>query len=181
MRLFIGIPLADAVVAELAAISARLRSTAGGLRWSAPASWHITLQFLGNASPEQYNCLTARLGELRSPPVPIHLAELGVFDRAGIFYACVELTSPLISLQKRVEAATALCGFQPESRGFHPHITLARCKGQSHTRQLTRLLARERLQPRFTPFAAQEFLLYESHLRAGGSEYEVRVRFRLGG
>ena len=29
-------------------------------------SWHITLQFLGNATSEQFECLMARLGEVRS-------------------------------------------------------------------------------------------------------------------
>ena len=45
MRLFAGIPLAAAVIDELSAISIRLRSNDDGLRWSAPESWHITLQF----------------------------------------------------------------------------------------------------------------------------------------
>ena len=51
--LFIGIPLAAATANDLTAAVNRLRSTAnqraasGNLRWSAPESWHITLQFLG--------------------------------------------------------------------------------------------------------------------------------------
>ena len=45
MRLFIGIPLSAAVVRELAALTAGLKSADDGLRWSAEAGWHITLQF----------------------------------------------------------------------------------------------------------------------------------------
>ncbi len=179
MRLFIGIPIANAVVAELAAISARLRSAADRLRWAAPDTWHITLQFLGTVSPEQYSCLTTHLGELRSQPVPIHLGTLGVFDRAGIFYAGVELSPALVSLQQRVVTTTARYGFLPESRPFRPHITLARSKGHDCGQQLAGLMTKLRIQPRFTPFAAHEFLLYESHLRPGGSQYEVRARFPL--
>ena len=88
MRLFIGIPLAESVQAALSSLIARLRP-ATNLRWSEPDSWHITLQFLGNTTPEQYLCLIARLAQFRFPPVPIHLGELGVFDRAGIFYAAI--------------------------------------------------------------------------------------------
>jgi 2'-5' RNA ligase len=69
MRLFAGIPLAAAVIDELSAISLRLQSSADGLRWSAPESWHITLQFLGNTGQEQYECTVARLREMRSPSV----------------------------------------------------------------------------------------------------------------
>ncbi len=55
MRLFVGIALADAVVRELESVVARLRSSDSGLRWTEPDSWHITLQFLGNTTPEQTN------------------------------------------------------------------------------------------------------------------------------
>jgi RNA 2',3'-cyclic 3'-phosphodiesterase len=77
MRLFAGIPLAAAVIDELSAISVRLRSNDDGLRWSAPDSWHITLQFLGNTGQEQYDCTVARLAELRSPAIPIRLEGTG--------------------------------------------------------------------------------------------------------
>jgi RNA 2',3'-cyclic 3'-phosphodiesterase len=179
MRLFIGIPLAATVIAELAAVSARLKSNRDGLRWSAPESWHVTLQFLGNTGPEQYSCLVTRLSELRSPPVPVQLETLGFFDRAGIFFAGVVLTSELLSLQQRVTAATGLCGFVPETRPFHPHITLARGKGEGRGPELRERKTRIHRQPAFTRFVAEEFLLYESHLVPSGARYEIRQRFPL--
>jgi 2'-5' RNA ligase len=179
MRLFIGIPLAAAVLSELKAVSARLRSNADGLRWAAPETWHITLQFLGNTDPERYQCLVDRLGALRCPLVPVRLEELGCFDRAGIFFAGVGLTPELVSLEQRVTAATALCGFVAEARPFRPHITLARAKGHAGGRALRELESRVHSQPAFTRFVAREFLLYESHLAPSGSRYEIRARFPL--
>jgi 2'-5' RNA ligase len=173
MRLFVAIPMAAAVLDELSAVSARLKSSADGLRWAEPESWHITLQFLGNANEEQYT-----LGAVRFPPVPIRMEALGCFDRAGIFYAGVGLTPALVSLQQHITAATSLCGFVPEARPFRPHITLARGKGEGRGRELRTLTARVR-QPSFTPFIAEEYLLYESHLSPAGSKYEVRNRFTL--
>jgi len=85
MRLFVGIPLAEAVVEELSKVSLRFRAKDDGLRWSARESWHITLQFLGNTGQEQYECVVARLRELRFQSVPVRLEGLGFFDRAGIF------------------------------------------------------------------------------------------------
>ncbi len=85
MRLFVGIPLAPAVMEELSAIALRLQAKDDGLRWSAPESWHITLQFLGNTA--EYDCIVARLRELRAAPVAIQLEGLGFFERAGIFFA----------------------------------------------------------------------------------------------
>jgi 2'-5' RNA ligase len=181
MRLFVGIPLADTVVRELAAVVSRLRSQASALRWTAPESWHITLQFLGNATPEQLDCLSARLGEVHSAPLPLQFGELGFFDRAGIFFADVTLTPALIALQKRVVATTSICGFVAETRPFHPHITLARAKNQGRGTQLRELRKQILGQVTFSRFSANEFLLYESHLGAEAARYEVIRRFPLAG
>jgi 2'-5' RNA ligase len=179
MRLFAGIPLAATVIDELSAMSVRLRSSADGLRWSAPESWHITLQFLGNTGQEQYECTVARLRELRSPAVPIRVEELGFFERAGVFFAGVGLTPELVLLQQRVTAATSLCGFIPETRPYHPHVTLARTKGKGQWRGLHELKSRIHRQPAFTSFVAEEFVLYESVTRPSGALYEIRERFRV--
>ncbi len=184
MRLFVGIPLEDAVARELAAAVARLRSRESvarddGLRWTAPESWHITLEFLGNATAEQLECLRARLGEVRSAAVPVQLGELGCFDRAGVFFAGVSVTPGLAALQQHVTAATSRCGFVAEARPFHPHITLARAKGQGRGSGLRELAARAGKGPAFTRFLAREFVLYESHLGAGGAKYEAKARVAL--
>ncbi len=180
MRLFVGIPLAASVIEQLEKISMRHRVEGDGLRWSTPESWHITLQFLGNTSETQYECVIARLRELHVPPVPVELDELGYFDRAGILFAGVTLTPELLALQQRVTAATLPCGFTPEDRPYRPHITLARSKGRRNAVGLETLKAKIRQQPKFSRFVAEEFLLYESFTLPTGSQYETRERFRLG-
>ena len=122
MRLFIGIPMAEAVVLELASVRAQLERPSDGLRWSAPESWHITLQFLGNTRADQLDCLVAGLRAIVSPLVPVKLEGLGFFDRAGIFFAPVLLSPELIALQRQVVAATSPCGFLPETRPYNPHL-----------------------------------------------------------
>jgi RNA 2',3'-cyclic 3'-phosphodiesterase len=174
MRLFVGIPLAAEVIEELSAVSMRLQTSEDGLRWSAAESWHITLQFLGN-TPE-YECIVARLRQLRSLPLPLQLEGLGFFERAGVFFAGVMLTPELAALQQRVTAATALCGFVPETRPYHPHITLARSKSKGVT-ALRALKGKIHREPRFSGFVAEEFVLYESVPGARGSHYEVREHF----
>jgi len=179
MRLFIAVPLPAAIIEKLSAISMRLQSGVNEFRWSAPESWHITLQFLGNASREQYECAVSRLRELRMTPIRIRIEGLGIFDRAGVLFASVAVTPELLLLQRRVTASTEACGFVPEARAFQPHITLARSKDRRQG--LAGLKAKMRLQPRFTSFIAEEFLLYESFLGSAGARHEVRERFPLGG
>ena len=143
----------------------------------------------------------ARLSEVRSPPVEVQLGELGCFDRAGVFFADVVVTPELAALQRSVTAATSRCGFQAETRAFHPHITLARGRRQGPMEQGANGLnhpgrekgnerrdagVREpravmRSEPSLPQFTAHEFALYESHLGEGGARYEVRLRVALEG
>ena len=175
MRLFIGIPMAEAVVHELASVRAQLERPADRLRWSAPESWHVTLQFLGNTTPEQLQCVKDGLRAIVSPLVPVKLEGMGFFDRAGIFFVSVLLSQELLALERQVVAATARCGFVAETRPYQPHITLARNRGRSEG--IRRLKGAILPEPRFPAFAAREFLLYESFPGPAGSRYEVRERF----
>jgi RNA 2',3'-cyclic 3'-phosphodiesterase len=180
MRLFIAIPLADVVAHELEQIVARLHPSAAHLRFTARESWHITLQFLGSATANQLDCLTARLTEVRSAPFPIQIGELGFFDRAGVLFADVAVTPTLTSLQERVVSATAQCGFNAESRPYRPHITLARSKIRIRKSDVSSIQSKLGSRLSFSPFTAQEFLLFESRLSSQGSRCEVRARFPFG-
>jgi 2'-5' RNA ligase len=183
MRLFVGIPLSAAVLAQLASLTARLRRKDDALRWTAPDSWHITLAFLGNTAPEQLQCLAPRLAAIRSPQISIQLGDLATFPRAAVFFAAVQVTPPLLALHQSVAAAILPCGFQPDARPFHPHITLARAKGQSPAKSQSSnpaaLSSRLPRQLAFAPFTAREFLLYESFLEPTVARYEIRAHFPL--
>lgn len=177
MRLFIGIPLASETSNELSQFSMKLRSREDSLRWSAPESWHITLQFLGNTSQEQYSCVVGRLTKLHCPSISISLESFGFFERAGIFYVGVHTSEKLLALHHAITTATEPCGFIAENRPYRPHITLARSKGKQGGNELNRLRTRIPSAPQFTSFLAQYFLLYESFTDPSGSRYEVRERF----
>ena len=179
MRLFIGIPLAADVIDGLERLSQSLRFADDGLRWTSAESWHITLQFLGDTSKERYDCLLPKLREVASVPPTIRVGELGVFDRAGVFFADVQVSPELSQLQRGAIAATTKCGSAAEERPFHPHITLARAKGDRKAQALRKLKSRFQLNIEFPSFAAREFLLYESFLGPRGSRYEVRERFPI--
>ena len=186
MRLFIGIALASDASDALARIGARFAAASGDLRWSTRESWHVTLQFLGKATPKQAACVTESLRGVRAAAVPVRMDGLGFFERAGVFHAGVELTPELLALQQKVTAATRGCGFLPEERAYHPHITLARLKGAlgkgpgkaQAMRKLWAAVLRAKV-ALHEEFLAEEFLLYESIPEPEGSRYVVLERFEL--
>lgn len=185
MRLFIGIALAEQANQALLGVRerfARLSSGESDLRWSAPESWHVTLQFLGSADGEQTACVTDKLGAVRAARAPVRIEGLGFFERAGVFWAGVALAPELLALEQEVVAATRRCGFVPEDRAYRPHITLARAKGHGGARALAPL--RKAVEAGNADvraeFVATEFVLYESLPGPEGSRYEVRARFPCG-
>jgi RNA 2',3'-cyclic 3'-phosphodiesterase len=180
MRLFVAIQLAPDVVDALDRLSHSLRASGDGLRWSSPETWHITLQFLGETSMEQYNCFVQHLGAIKSPAIPIWLRGTGGFDRAGVFFAAVDVSAELRQLEKLVTAATSQCGVVAEDRPYHPHVTLARAKGDNRMRALRELKTRAKTSMEFPPFVAHEFLLFESFLSSDGVRHQIRNRFPLG-
>lgn len=185
MRLFVGIPLSTEAVGALETIRRRFGTVGDGLRWADASSWHITLQFLGEAAAEAYECAASRLAEVRFHSVRIRWTQPGSFDRAGIFFAGVALTPDLAELEGLVKRATGHCGFVSENRRYQPHVTLARSKGALGKQSLRRLgkntgLISDAAEILLrTEFEAEEFLLYESFTRSDGPRYEVRRRFPL--
>ncbi len=179
MRLFTGLALPPPIAEELLSFTLRLRAADDGLRWSAMESWHVTVQFLGAATGEQYDCLVSQLRQLESAAVPVGIRGSGFFDRAGIFYAGVEISPQLASLHQLTMTRSAACGFQPESRPYRPHITLARVRGRKQGRPLQELKTRLLRPLGSLSFTAAELLLYESIPGPAGSAYVVRECFAL--
>lgn len=175
MRLFVALPVTDtAMMGTLARIVSRLHATGADFRWVPPENWHVTLQFLGNASVEQCECIVQALREVRSPAVRVDLGGLAILGRDGALVGEVVPRAPLLRLQAQVAQATVSCGFAAETRPYHPHITLARSR-RGARRQLP--LPRGEWQP--APVLIGEFVLYESQLGPGGARYVVRQRIPL--
>lgn len=182
MRLFVALALNAEAAAGLGRVQERLASAGEGLRWSRPADQHVTLQFLGETTEEQGGCVAEALAAVRSARVPVRIAGLGFFVRAGVFWAVVELRAELLALQQRVTAATRGCGFVAEPRPYRPHITLARSRGRREAGALAvlqRAVERGGIGVEMS-FVAGEFALYESFPGPEGSRYEMRGRFPLG-
>ena len=182
MRLFVAIPMPEETTRELGEAVGRLRKRPGAeeLRWSPPESWHITLQFLGNAGPEEFACLLERLREVRSAPLKIVPEKLGAFGSAGILHAGVKATPELLELERRVTAATARCRFAREDRPYRPHVTLARTRRRGGRDGISSAARKNAQMVPFSGFTADKFALYESFLGAA-ARYEIRECFPLAG
>lgn len=109
---------------EVTELIARLpRPHAGGLRFTPPEQWHVTLRFLGACDPEELLAALAgqHLGACR--------AELGPGVTTLGSHVVMVPVRGLEDLAASVRRITADLGRAPEHR-FRGHLTLARAKGR---------------------------------------------------
>ena len=173
VRLFIGVRVSLATVRALEEAVQGMRAAAGGLavRWVAPASYHVTIKFLGWCRPEVVEALRDRVGrELRgAKAVEIETRGLGAFpaaDRARVLWAGTD-TARLRDLVERVERATGELGFAREKRAFHAHVTLARLKAPADVRRVIGSAPEQTYRQSWI----DTVVLFESRTKPTGSEY----------
>ena len=107
---------------------ARWRDTlprAGG-RPTPERDLHITLAFAGDVSAVVRECLEVNATRLRGRPFALRINRAGRFKR-GLFWAGPrDLPRELIELSASLSGILRDCGVSPDSRPFHPHLTLYR-------------------------------------------------------
>jgi RNA 2',3'-cyclic 3'-phosphodiesterase len=167
MRLFLGLPIPFELTQALARLTRAIELPKG--RWTEPENIHLTLVFLGEVAEPTLPPIEGELSKLTFAPFPLKLSSLNIFPRAGVLFAEVEPARPLLHLQAKVADSMARCGFAPEDRPYHPHITLARFHGPLRLSQNQHTLPPS-LQRSFT---ADTVNLYRSHRTPTGSHYEI--------
>ncbi len=181
MRLFTGIAPAPNVIDKLSELLKELKPTAA-LNWSPLQNLHITCKFIGTWPEEHLAALKAALATLpKTGPIPITLAGLGFFPNPHhphSFFAGVQAAPALSGLARAIDRALAPLGCQPETRPYHPHVTLARVKRSSDIRTLRERIAAT-IESDFGSFRATEFHLYLSQPTERGSVYTKLATYDL--
>ncbi len=132
LRLFVGFGVPRTAGELLGAAVAPWHRMFPDARWVPSVDWHVTLKFLGGATPSQAAWVGERLREVAADTTPLRtrLEGLGCFpspDRARVLWAGLDdRAGRMAELALAIEGALAR-EFTPEARPFAPHLTLARC------------------------------------------------------
>jgi len=133
LRSFIAIEIPAKIQGAIAESTAGLRTALPRpmVRWVLPQNVHLTLKFLGDASPANLEMLAQAIKTEASQHLAfsISIGGLGVFPnpkRPRVIWIGVEAPAELQSLQRGIEAAAARLGYAPENRSFSPHLTIGR-------------------------------------------------------
>ena len=148
-------------------------------RWQTDEQLHLTLRFIGEVDRPVADDVAAAFAQIRAEGFALSIRGTGRFEQrsSGALWAGVEPKAPVSALATKIERACQQVGLEPERRGFHPHITLARWKGR-RSREVASFLERTRGLSS-GPFDVTAFTLFESHLSRHGPHYEPAATYPL--
>lgn len=190
MRTFLAIEVADSLVPSLEREIDLLKERIpdGTVRWLGADSIHLTMKFLGDVSPGKLDAVRSKAQELTSDSEEMRLTvgDFGVFpnmERPRVLWIGVsESTGELQRLKADLEEGMEDLGFEPERRGFTPHLTVGRVRrniGRGRREELAGALHRVQVGD-LGEMNAHELTLFRSDLKPSGAVYTALDRFPLG-
>ena len=186
MRTFLGVGLPAGVREAVASEIAQVRGLHAPVAWTAPKNLHITLNFLGEISPERVPLVEREMRVVASGIHPFSLTAEGGGAFPGtrnprvLWVGFLEPLELVRQLQQNMEDALSRAGFPRENRPFHPHITVGRSRGAlppAWGERFVQALSGKN----FGVVPVSSFTLYESRPGSGGAVYTPVCDFRLEG
>jgi len=187
MRLFVAIELPGDVREALGRLQHELqRRGLEKLRWVQPEGIHLTLKFLGETPAERVTAISEALAGVAVGIAPheLTLGGLGTFGGSRPRVLWLDLggdVEAVRALQERIESALGELGFERETRGWSPHLTLARVRPEAAREAASAIpTALGAVDAPSGVIAVREVSLMRSTLRPGGAVYERIAAFPLG-
>ena len=191
IRAFIAIPLPHSLLEKLAALQRQLERQipSRSVRWVRIEGIHLTLKFLGDTLTEKLPEIERALAAVTryAPACTFTVGELGCFPNPRrprvVWVGVQEPTGRLAALQDAIEEVMAPFGYQPEGRGFTPHLTLGRVRrrtSRSDATQVGEAITATQVGT-LGKVPADHFALIRSVLKPTGAEYTTLEEFPLRG
>jgi 2'-5' RNA ligase len=157
-----------------------LVKTGADLKLVEPKNIHVTLRFLGNIYPETAEKIFLEMKKVQFALFDIKLQGLGAFPNvryprvvwAGMTQGAEQLKSIFSQLEPRLRSL----GFQPDPKGFSPHLTIARVKSGRNKVELAKFLT-ENANYEFGTVKAECLRLKRSDLTPKGPIYSTLKEF----
>ena len=179
-RCFAGIPIDDALRAQLRAAVERWRDDASlaDLRWTDPGGWHITLAFLGAIAPGSVPARVERMAGVAAE----HSASTSAADAFGGFPTAARARVAWLGFEDaqgrlaRLAADLSAALSVEVTLPFKPHLTLARARRGPV--DLRPWLASASVIDGV--LSADRIALMRSHAGSGPARYETLAMISLG-
>jgi 2'-5' RNA ligase len=179
LRLFVAIEVPEEARRSVREAFAPWREAFPQARWVPEENWHVTVKFLGRTWPRLRDWVPARVAGASRAVEPYRAALSGVGSfpsrRAGrVLWAGIDDGDGTSRVAATLDDALAE-EFPPETRAYHPHLTVAR---SDPPLKLPEAYAATPLAS--DPWVVDELVLFRSHLRRPAPVYEPIGRFPMG-
>lgn len=183
MRLFIAIGASDLNFdpkEALKKLKVNLNRKEIEYRWIPQENYHITLNFIGETTPEKLTDLKNMLDELSHRHAMFHLKihGLGVFPtvkEGRVIWLDIQNSQYLRAMQEDCEEQLLKMGFEFETRSYTPHLTIARLRSPRSLGDMISPLVKHK----FGEMEVKQLILYESKLGGSFPIYEPLFRYPL--
>ncbi len=131
----------------------------------------MTLHFIGNTTFAEKDCLHSQAGKVKAKPFDLQIDQVGYFSKPKVFWlGCQQPPDALFDLQQNLGRLISKCEYQPETRPYSPHVTVARKVAEKpEFRHLHGIR-----------WCVDRFVLIESVAESGGVRYRVLEEYPLG-
>ncbi len=186
MRLFIAVELGAEQKSELTHFQHKIKHYVQGARWVSTQNMHLTLKFLGETEEDKGEELRAAMHRAchRQSPFTVVYGGCGVFPnpkKARVLWVGLNRGFDEVSvLAHNLERELAACGFAPDRKAYHPHLTVGRLRGSAEVDSINRFLE----EGKTFCTGSQEIcalVLFESRLTPKGALYRSVEKVAFGG
>ena len=176
IRAFIAFELPGSVIAMLANLQHKMRSSGIRAKWVRPENIHLTLKFLGSIQVADIDIVVRCMSESIQGLAPMTLTAKGVGVFPGIkrprviWVGLAGQIQLLLEMQGKLEDSLAAIGFPKENRAFRGHLTLGRVKEPVNPSTISQII-QEYEGLHSDEFRVNAIDLFKSTLHPTGSVY----------
>lgn len=185
IRLFVALDIPAEAVEKAMEFQRILKMKGIQARWIPCGNIHLTLKFLGETEQGKTDLIKDIIRESAEAFSPFRLSLRG----AGAFPSPSKPNVAWTGLGGETELVMKLAriidrllyerlGIERETKGFKPHLTVARFKARVNPEKLSKAIEEMSSRPDFS-FVSDCVTLYQSILTREGAQYTVLARYRL--
>jgi 2'-5' RNA ligase len=145
IRSFVAFDMdSEAVLKSLAAVQAQLVRTGADLKVVEPKNIHITLRFFGNVTAKTVEEIFEGMKKVQFTSFDAKICGVGAFPDVRyprvVWAGITEGADKLRGIFSQLEPQLRSLGFAPDSKGFSPHLTIARVRSARNKAELAKFI-----------------------------------------
>lgn len=132
----------EGILKRLVEAQDKLAKSGADLMLVEPKNIHITMRFLGDIQPNMVDKIHSEMEQVAFSPFDVKINGLGAFPTIkyahAVWAGIREGADGLRDVFNQLEPRLRKLGFRPDSKGFSPHITIARVRTGRNKTELAR-------------------------------------------